>query len=185
MFLCFKTIITCNWRTGLVNGFGHKVESKQNQTSRGEYHTQSWLLPRAKQGVPELEVPFKESRDHHTPSPWVAHGLREAHTSTPPCSEGHHLTLMYRVCFGKTIWCVVSSEERFPTSVLSATQPCVLFLLRAAWLYVSTGAVPVHSTSLCCALNCHSQLRVCMVSHLLYLWGKFVCQCTEIKMLPH
>lgn len=41
MFLCFKTIVTCNWRTGLVNGFGHKVVSKQNQTSRGEYHTQS------------------------------------------------------------------------------------------------------------------------------------------------
>lgn len=31
MFLCFKTIVTYNWRTGLINGFGYKMESKQNQ----------------------------------------------------------------------------------------------------------------------------------------------------------
>lgn len=27
----FKTIVTYNWRTGLINGFGYKMESKQNQ----------------------------------------------------------------------------------------------------------------------------------------------------------
>lgn len=146
-------------------GLATKRKAIRTRPRKGSI-TQSRLLPRAKQEVPELEVPFKASRDHHTPSPWAAHGLREAHTSTPSCSEGHHLTSMYCVCF-REIRCVVCSEDRFPTSVLSATQPRVLLLkeprdctcrwgryLFTAQVYVELRTVTHSCVSAWCRICC-------------------------------